>query len=112
MMRCIKCHNIFQDKGLSRERTKFQNSKSWAEIRNLCFKRDDFTCKLCGIKNGNGNAIYLEVHHIKSWKEFPKLRLKKGNLITLCKSCHKRIHKRGGDINESLDKCRYSSLGK
>jgi len=109
-IRCIKCHNIFQDKGLLRERTKFQNSKFWITIRTPCLKRDNFTCKLCGVKSGCGKTVYLEVHHIKSWNEFPKLRLDKDKLITLCKSCHKNVHRKGGDVNESLGKHSGSSL--
>lgn len=36
--------------------------------------------------------IRLEAHHIKSWKNYPKLRYKVSNGKTLCYECH---HKRG-----------------
>jgi 5-methylcytosine-specific restriction endonuclease McrA len=31
----------------------------------MVFKRDNYTCQTCGIKNGQGKTIYLEPHHIK-----------------------------------------------
>ncbi len=62
--------------------------KNW---RRECFKRDNFTCQKCG-----GKGIFLEVHHIKPFAEFPKLRFIVGNGVTLCVGCHEKIdfHKR------------------
>ena len=36
-----------------------------------------------------------EVHHIKKVKEHPELRLVRGNLMCLCKSCHNRRTSKG-----------------
>jgi len=55
--------------------------KKW---RMAVFMRDNFTCQFCGIR-----GVYLEAHHIKSWKNFPELRFDLDNGITLCKDCHK-----------------------
>lgn len=76
------------------ERTEEQdirNSKDYSEWRKKVFVRDDYTCKICGKKGGNLNA-----HHIKSFKKYPKLRLKLSNGVTLCEECHKKVHKKIG----------------
>jgi HNH endonuclease len=59
-------------------------------------KRDNYTCKLCGIKNhkGLGYSLKLHAHHIKSWVKYPKLRHVFSNGITYCLPCHKIIHGR------------------
>lgn len=46
----------------------------------------DKVCKKC-----NSNK-QLEVHHIKSWKSYPELRLDPDNGILLCKNCHIEFH--------------------
>lgn len=58
--------------------------------RERCLKRDNHTCQHCG------SVKDLCVHHIKSYKDFPNLRLKTSNGITLCKECHKKEHKKNG----------------
>lgn len=62
--------------------------------RNSVKRRDNFTCQKCG-KNGQiectccGLKTPLHVHHIKSWKDYPELRLEISNGITLCEKCHR-----------------------
>lgn len=85
--RCLSCHNKNQDKGRSKERTKFNVSAEWAEARRLCFERDDYTCQMCGVRGGDLNA-----HHIKDWCNHPESRLDLSNLQTLCVSCHRALH--------------------
>jgi len=59
--------------------------KNWNRIRFYIFKRDNYTCRICGRKTKQPDC-----HHI--------IPVSKGgshhsnNLITVCKSCHKRIH--------------------
>jgi 5-methylcytosine-specific restriction endonuclease McrA len=56
--------------------------------RKLCrevLERDGWRCQYCGCMEG------LQVHHIQ-----PRSRLGddiESNLITLCASCHSRVHK-------------------
>jgi len=75
---------------------KLQEYKDW---RINVFKRDLFTCKMCGNKN-----IRLECHHIIGYSEIVKKNNIKimadainclqmwdvNNGLTLCKSCHKK----------------------
>ena len=64
------------------------NRKSWKdnEWKKKCLERDNFTCKECF------TTSYLVVHHIKGFHEYPELRFDIGNGITLCRSCHGKLH--------------------
>jgi 5-methylcytosine-specific restriction endonuclease McrA len=70
-----------------RERAKFSD----AGLHQLCFQRDNFTCRRCGTYGGRLNA-----HHMNSWKFFPTQRFDLNNLITLCEKCHQAYHKKYG----------------
>ena len=90
---CLKCWNIVQDKGLSRERTKFTLSKDWKDVRTKCFGRDNYTCQDCGARNKKGGPqIVLNAHHIVPYRKSKKLRLDLANLKTLCEDCHYKLH--------------------
>lgn len=58
----------------------------WLEA---CMKRDDYTCLVC-----LSRGVRLEIHHIKTWSEYPELRYEVSNGITLCKSCHRMTFKK------------------
>ncbi|KKN59905.1 hypothetical protein LCGC14_0537300 [marine sediment metagenome] len=61
--------------------------KQW---RIKVFKRDDFTCQICGQKGG-----YKEAHHIYPFGEHADLRFEIWNGITLCKKpCHANIKRK------------------
>lgn len=51
------------------------------------FERDEFTCQDCGQRGGKLNA-----HHILYWSDFPEYRYEVWNGVTLCVSCHRKIH--------------------
>ena len=59
----------------------------YTEWRTAVFKRDHFQCKKCHRKG------YLEAHHKKPWATYPELRYIITNGMTLCRRCHKKIHK-------------------
>lgn len=94
--RCLACHNIKQDQGLSRERTKFQNSYLWKKTRLEIFGRDNFCCTRCG--QDELKPKRLNCHHVRPWALFSDLRLEPSNLTTLCLPCHKLTHKEIGRI--------------
>ena len=48
----------------------------------LSVTKRDKKCNLCG------SIKFLQAHHIKSWKLYPKLRYDINNGITLCRTCH------------------------
>ena len=60
-------------------------SPKWESVRLNHLK--EFPCCACC-----GRSIYLNVHHIKPFHEYPDLELSKTNLITLCEypslNCH------------------------
>ncbi len=65
-----------------------RNSEVYQEWRLAVLQRDNWTCQNCKLVGGE-----LDVHHIKSWKDFPELRITVNNGITLCVACHKEVHK-------------------
>lgn len=65
----------------------------FASRREAVLNRDSYTCQICGAKNTR-----LEVHHIVYRSHGGTDD--ENNLITLCESCHKKIH--AGEIKVSL----------
>jgi hypothetical protein len=69
-------------------RNLFMQTVEYKFWRDSVFRRDNYTCKLCGDTKG-GN---LHSNHIKRFSDFPSLRLDVNNGITLCADCHmKRV---------------------
>ncbi len=59
------------------------NTREYKEWRSAVFKRDNWTCQTC-----QRRGCYLEAHHIKRWVDYPALRFRVDNGVTLCKECH------------------------
>jgi len=72
--------------------------------RRLCFKRDGFTCQLCGRKSS------LVAHHIDNVSPHitPDANNRIDNLITLCQRCHMEIHYMTFDRNQMVVELRQS----
>jgi len=70
-----------------------RETKEYIEWRSLVYRRDNWTCKKCGLKCRKENIV---AHHIKTWSEYPELRFEVSNGIVLCRSCHKKTHKEIG----------------
>lgn len=75
--------------GITPKNQSERHSLAYAEWRNAVFSRDHFTCQICGQHGGELNA-----HHIKPWATNSSCRFDIENGITLCKSCHKQVHRR------------------
>lgn len=80
--------------GISGESKMIRESSAYREWRNLVFKRDNWTCVLCG-KGGNINA-----DHIKPFIFFPELRFDTSNGRTLCVPCHKKTDTYGRKVHK------------
>lgn len=66
--------------------------------RKACLERDSYTCQ-----KTKESGIDLDVHHIKSYSEFPELRLVVENGITLSKKAHRLFHKIYGIRNNTRE---------
>jgi len=79
--------------GLGKERKQkritFQETIEYKLFREAIFKRDKYKCTNCG------SIKKLEIHHIKSYKNNPKLRTVLSNGCILCKECHKKTNNYG-----------------
>lgn len=76
--------------GIAEQRSLDWVSREYKKWRKQVFERDNYTCQLCGDNTG-GN---LNAHHIKSYKDYPKLRRELTNGITLCERCHIEVHRK------------------
>ena len=75
--------------GINLINERLRKSKEYKEWRNLVYSRDKYTCQTCRLHRREENIV---AHHIYSWSDFPKLRFDVYNGLTLCRSCHYKIH--------------------
>jgi len=62
-------------------------------LRQMCFERDNWECQICGKST---DVVQLHCHHIQSYT-LNKIRANDiDNVVTLCKECHKEVHKLPG----------------
>lgn len=75
----------------------YRDTGAWQKLRLSIYERDNYTCQECGDRNhaGRGATIRLEAHHIQSVNEAPHLISDPNNIVTLCRSCHKKTHNYG-----------------
>ena len=99
--------------GITPLQSQIRNNFKSRQWRSDIFTRDNFVCQDCGQKGGNLNA-----HHIKSFSsilQFYKITTLEealeceelwniNNGVTLCKECHKKLHKRMIKTNETNSK--------
>lgn len=71
-----------------REPDRQRHTLEYVEWRKSVFERDHYTCAICGQVGGELNA-----HHIRPFATHEELRFDIDNGITLCKECHKKVHK-------------------
>lgn len=76
--------------GKTSEAMIIRTSAKYSAWRMEVFKRDNYTCVLCGSYGNNLNA-----DHIKPFSEYPELRLDVNNGRTLCFSCHTKTESFG-----------------
>lgn len=80
-MRGDGCH--FWKGGINETNDTLRHRKEYKDWRTSVYERDNYTCQCCGNIGGRLNA-----HHINQFSDYPSIRYKISNGITLCKSCH------------------------
>lgn len=66
-----------------------------AELRQMVFERDNYTCQICG-KHQSELTVGLHCHHFEGIEINPIESADADICITLCKICHKQVHKLPG----------------
>lgn len=100
--KCLNCYNVsrrigrrFGERhhwwkgGVTSQNSIIRNSQEYKQWRKKVFERDDYTCRVCNKKNGQGKAVYLEAHHIRDFANHQELRFEVSNGLTLCEDCHR-----------------------
>jgi transposase len=70
----------------------------YREFRKEIYERDGYSCVFCG-KKSNGD---LQLHHIKTVKNYPHLFMEKTNCVTLCKKCHCFIRNKEEEYEQQI----------
>jgi len=83
--------------GITPKTVVLRQSERYAEWRHSVFERDSYTCQICGQVGGK-----LVAHHIKRFADYPELRFAIENGITMCRSCHSRLHSIGYEDSGSI----------
>ncbi len=91
--------------GISDINSIIRRSKEYAEWRNSIYARDNYICQHCGKKCQANNII---AHHLYYFSKVPELRFSLENGITLCRSCHFKLHQK----NKSIDGIFYQTIMK
>lgn len=68
----------------------FYKSSIWLHKREEILLRDNNECQICKAKGKYHKGEC--VHHIKHLKDRPDLALVDSNLVSLCYTCHNKVH--------------------
>ncbi|SDH73966.1 HNH endonuclease [Planococcus glaciei] len=91
---CKKLQKALRRKHLNEqevEEAKFLKSARWRKLRLRIIKRDGGSCQRCLSKYNIVESSNLQVHHIKSRKNYSELRWDETNLVTLCRLCNTQL---------------------
>jgi len=84
-----------------------RHCKKHRDWKQAVWKRDSYKCVKCG------STDKICAHHIKSWDNYPELRFEIDNGMTLCCSCHSKLHNAGREFSiESRIKMSEAHKGK
>jgi len=81
--------------GISSVNERIRLSLEFRQWRAAVFQRDRYTCQKCGAKHQVGSRPELHPHHIKPFAKYLDLRFVVSNGLTLCKECHREVHRNG-----------------
>lgn len=85
-------HKIYKKDRKDSLEQKFYSSKEWLKERDTIKNLDNNLCLMC-LYHKELNSMDT-VHHIEELKENWSKRFEKDNLISLCESCHQKIHRK------------------
>lgn len=94
---CKKACPTYQQKKYPKGFREATSREVQPELRQMVLERDGWVCQKCG-----ATEVELHCHHIEGVMQNPIESADIDNCITLCKSCHKEVHKEVG--------CRYTDL--
>lgn len=68
-----------------------EKKKIRQNFRDTCFKRDKYSCVMCGFKSSLEHALQdLDCHHVTDRSLLPQGGYVAANGISLCSSCHEK----------------------
>lgn len=76
--------------GIAGKFDSFRHSREYKIWRMSVFQKDRFTCVFCGYKSKGVRPPDIHADHIKSFGDYPELRLAIDNGRTLCIDCHRK----------------------
>jgi len=80
--------------GISGEENSIRHSIEYIEWRNAVGRRDKSKCRFCKSRKS------IVAHHVKSFRDYKKLRFEVDNGITLCRSCHTELHAKNKGVQD------------
>ena len=89
--------------GIGWETNSARKTDEYNRWRQSVYSRDGWKCQHCGIKCQAKNIV---AHHIYYFSEVPELRHQLGDGVTLCRSCHFKLHLN----NKTVDKLFYEAV--
>ena len=81
-------HNNKWRGGITPYNKQIRQSNEYKDWRKAVFERDDYTCQICKERGGQ-----IHAHHKQEFSIYSLFRLDLDNGITLCKSCHDKLHR-------------------
>jgi len=78
----------------------FYKTKAWRSKRAKVLRRDQYECREC--KRYGKSRPATTVHHINPLESQPQWRLESWNLLSLCNTCHEKMHDRTSDVLTAL----------
>jgi hypothetical protein len=90
--------------GITPERQAVYASVEWREAVKAVWKRDNATCRKCGLRKNDARTTPFDIHHVAGF-ENRELRTAPENLALLCEPCHYWVHSRKNTNKEFRISC-------
>jgi len=94
---------VSEDEWVGFRQKRSKHCKEYVEWRTQVFERDEYKCLWC-LAEFSEHQGSLQGHHIKRWADYPDLRYKISNGLTLCRGHHKMTINRETEFEEFLEK--------